>query len=81
MRQRLSTFRAGSSLLRIILLIVQIGRFDNLAACSGVSNGSAWFGIRFTVDNEKPLSYFVDKFKPREGFKNKDRAQPIRVRH
>ncbi len=39
MRQRLPTFRAGSSLLWIILRIVQIGRFSNLAACSGVRNG------------------------------------------
>jgi hypothetical protein len=69
MRERLPSFRAGSSLLWIILRIVQIGRFSNLAACSGVSNGSAWFGIRFTMDNEKNLSYFADKFKPTEGFK------------
>ena len=59
MRQRLPTFRAGRSLLWIILRIVQIGRFNNLAACSGVSNGSAWFGITITMDNEKtrPISW------------------------
>lgn len=41
MRQRLPSFRAGSSLLWIILRIVRIGRFSNLAACSGVRNGVA----------------------------------------
>jgi len=47
MRQRFPSFRGGSSLLWMILRIVRIGRFSNLAGCSGVRNGggSACFSI------------------------------------